>query len=235
VDGFKQRIIGALVLISLAVIFVPMLLDEPHEERTTRSIEIPEEPDFPEVRIEPAQQPVIDDAIEPVPEPEAPPMEIGSSEDEQAAPAPMNSDDTVGSTRQDAQTPADTAQAPPREPAQQPRAPSPTAEPAVPEQPPAVPEQPEAASPSPAEQAVAEAGGYLVQLGSFGSESNAKRLKSSVEDAGFAAYTTHIESGGKTYTRVLAGPFADKDTAAAAKLKLDSEFGLNTLVVVNDR
>src|SRR5690554_6905154 len=49
VDGLKQRIIGALVLISLAVIFVPMVFDEPHSERTSISINIPEEPPFPEV------------------------------------------------------------------------------------------------------------------------------------------------------------------------------------------
>jgi len=49
VDGLKQRIIGALVLISLAVIFVPMVFDEPHSERTSTNIRIPEEPPFPEV------------------------------------------------------------------------------------------------------------------------------------------------------------------------------------------
>jgi len=37
------------VLVSLAVIFVPMVFDEPHSERTSTSINIPEEPPFPEV------------------------------------------------------------------------------------------------------------------------------------------------------------------------------------------
>jgi DedD protein len=49
VNGLKQRIIGALVLVSLAVIFVPMMFDEPHSERKTSAIQIPEEPPFPEV------------------------------------------------------------------------------------------------------------------------------------------------------------------------------------------
>lgn len=48
-NGLKQRIIGALVLVSLAVIFVPMMFDEPHSERETSRIQIPEEPPFPEV------------------------------------------------------------------------------------------------------------------------------------------------------------------------------------------
>ena len=50
-DGLKQRIIGALVLVSLAVIFVPMMFDEPHSERKTSTIQIPEEPPFPEVDV----------------------------------------------------------------------------------------------------------------------------------------------------------------------------------------
>lgn len=50
-NGLKQRIIGALVLVSLAVIFVPMMFDEPHSERETSTIQIPEEPPFPEVEM----------------------------------------------------------------------------------------------------------------------------------------------------------------------------------------
>ena len=50
-NGLKQRIIGALVLVSLAVIFVPMMFDEPHSERETTTIQIPEEPPFPEVEM----------------------------------------------------------------------------------------------------------------------------------------------------------------------------------------
>lgn len=58
-DGLKQRIIGALVLVSLAVIFVPMMFDEPHSERESTTIKIPEEPPFPEVD---APEPELSDA-----------------------------------------------------------------------------------------------------------------------------------------------------------------------------
>ncbi|MEH6357276.1 MAG: sporulation protein, partial [Marinobacter sp.] len=60
-DGLKQRIIGALVLISLAVIFVPMIFDEPHSGRNSTSINIPEEPPFPEVSTEPPPQAAMPD------------------------------------------------------------------------------------------------------------------------------------------------------------------------------
>ena len=75
-DGLKQRLIGALVLISLAVIFVPMLFDEPHPERTSRVIDIPEEPVFPAVQVRSPAQEQLPETIETAPawrieEPEA--------------------------------------------------------------------------------------------------------------------------------------------------------------------
>lgn len=65
-DGFKQRIFGALIIVSLAVIFLPMMFDEPHEERTSRAIDIPAQPDSPGTRIDAPREP------EPVDEPEPP-------------------------------------------------------------------------------------------------------------------------------------------------------------------
>ena len=75
-DGLKQRLIGALVLISLAVIFVPMLFDEPHPERTSRVIDIPDEPVFPAVQVRSPTQEQLPETIESAPawrieEPEA--------------------------------------------------------------------------------------------------------------------------------------------------------------------
>ncbi|MEX2475547.1 SPOR domain-containing protein [Marinobacter sp.] len=102
-DGLKQRIIGALVLVSLAVIFVPMLFDEPHSERTSNSIKIPEEPPFPEVdapepadndapayRLEEPQEPQelgVDEPVEP-PEPAPDLVETASEPEEPEAPEP---------------------------------------------------------------------------------------------------------------------------------------------------
>lgn len=71
-DGFKQRIIGALIIVCLAVIFLPMLFDEPHEERQRQTVDIPPEPDFPEVRVdEPEALAETTSVDEPVDVPEA--------------------------------------------------------------------------------------------------------------------------------------------------------------------
>ncbi|MGM0450835.1 MAG: SPOR domain-containing protein [Pseudomonadota bacterium] len=58
-DGFKQRIIGALIIVSLAVIFLPMLFDEPHQQRRERILEVPPEPEMEPVEVEAPREPEV--------------------------------------------------------------------------------------------------------------------------------------------------------------------------------
>jgi DedD protein len=55
--SLQQRLIGAILLVALGVIFIPVLLDgSGFKSRTTRSIEMPVEPEFPplsEIKLEP--------------------------------------------------------------------------------------------------------------------------------------------------------------------------------------
>ncbi|MCH2157643.1 MAG: SPOR domain-containing protein [Oleiphilaceae bacterium] len=44
VDGLKQRLVGAFVILSLAVIFLPMLFDKPHREGAEAVELVPEKP-----------------------------------------------------------------------------------------------------------------------------------------------------------------------------------------------
>ncbi|WP_252465490.1 SPOR domain-containing protein [Microbulbifer okhotskensis] len=65
-DGFKQRIVGALVLAALAVIFLPSLLDREASGSISETSQIPAEPDIRPIEIaEP--QPVANVAPAPVP------------------------------------------------------------------------------------------------------------------------------------------------------------------------
>lgn len=210
-DGLKQRIIGALVLVSLAVIFVPMMFDEPHSERESTSIKIPEEPPFPEVeapepdvpdtpayrleessgndQAETAQQPVVDEPIEEVSEAEAP-----------EEPAP-----TVEQT--------ETSQSQPDE--------------AEAEEP--VKDEDEAEFTRSLE------GAWVVQLGSFGSAENARNLRNKVREKGYNSHLQQITRGDAELTRVFSGPFAEKAEAEKAKQVLDKSFGLNSLVTSGDK
>ena len=75
--GLKQRIVGALVLVALAVIFLPMLFSREDELRqvVVDAPAMPAKPVIPEVELDPVQvpEPVADDAVPPVePVPQAP-------------------------------------------------------------------------------------------------------------------------------------------------------------------
>lgn len=225
-DGLKQRIVGALVLISLAVIFVPMLFDEPHTERTSKTIEIPEEPAFPSVDVsDPADQP--------------------AASAEEAPSFTLEEQHTVADEPQAMAGSAESAP-PVEEPPQPQIQPEPVPEPqptttAAPQPKPAPAPKPEPVpqSKKPAadksadnpEYARALEGAWLVQLGSFGDAGNASRLRDKVREKGYAAYTQSVERGDVTLTRVFSGPFVSEEEARSAKSRLDKSFSLNSLVM----
>lgn len=194
-NGLKQRIIGALVLVSLAVIFVPMMFDEPHSERETSSIQIPEEPPFPEVEM---------------PEPETTEPPQYRIEETVQAPEPPATTQT-----------AEPAEAPVEEPVEEPVESTRAEEPA---------ENEPTQTAEPAEFTRSLEGAWVVQLGSFGSDENAKRLREQVREKGYSSHLQRVTRGDAEFTRVFSGPFAEKAEAEKAKQALDKAFGLNSLV-----
>ena len=48
-DGLKQRLIGAIVLVSVAVIFVPILFDQDRKKTQDILVDIPARPDIPKL------------------------------------------------------------------------------------------------------------------------------------------------------------------------------------------
>ncbi|MFV8571043.1 SPOR domain-containing protein [Marinobacter sp. SBS5] len=215
-DGLKQRIIGALVLISLAVIFVPMIFDEPHSQRKTTSITIPEEPPFPEVDMpaEPSGDAIgyevtsgngssVTGSSE-----QAPGFRIIEEEKPQRATVAAQSESVQSAPVKQAEAGSVTE----------------TVRPSQPEQVPAKPADEKAEFTRTLE------GAWVVQLGSFGNEGNARRLRDNVIEMGFGAHLQQFSSGDKTLTRVFSGPFVSRADADQAKAKLDQKFGLKSLV-----
>ncbi len=66
-DGLKQRLIGAIVLLALVVIFLPVLFDRESLEPIDRETQIPPEPEIETVVITPPVEPEV---TSPAPEPE---------------------------------------------------------------------------------------------------------------------------------------------------------------------
>lgn len=214
----KQRMVGALVLVALAVIFLPMLFSREDEMRQVR-VEAPEAPAAPsmaQVQVEPVA----------VPEPQVLPEENPVIVDESTAPVQAPS------------TPI--APAPIAVPAPVPApvptpAPAPTvaAKPATP--PPAV--KPEV-KPAPAVASVAkpaagktDANGlpvsWSVQLASLSNRAGAENLQKTLRSQGYNAY---IRSAGGM-NRVYVGPLIERAEAERLRGVISRQQKLNGIVV----
>lgn len=196
-SALKQRLLGAAVLIALAVIFVPMFLSNSpqQQENTTRTLEIPAEPEH---KFETRTLPVATPSA-PVPAPAA--------ED----PNKIVTVDTNAPTKADAH-PED--QAPPAVIAT-----APTPKPVVAPTKPAVPVETPQALQNVAPIA-ATGGRFAINMGIYADQTHANALVANVKKLGFSAYTESTDYQGKAATRVRVGPFADRAAAESARLKI---------------
>jgi cell division protein FtsN len=71
--------------------------------------------------------------------------------------------------------------------------------------------------------------GYLVQVGAFGVEANAKALQSKVAQLGQQSHIEHFD----TLYRVRMGPFATRDEAIQARSALEAS-GISAIVIAAD-
>ena len=80
---------------------------------------------------------------------------------------------------------------------------------------------------------VNSATGWSVQLGSFAAEATARQIVAATKAQGFAASLSAVKVGGKTLHRVRVGPFADREAAEAALSKLKHTYTQASLVAPN--
>jgi DedD protein len=208
--AYKQRMVGALVLVALAVIFLPMLFSRQDEQRhvTVEAPSAPQAPAMPQVQVEPVV----------VPEPQALPQEpVPSDEDiaEQETPVPVAP-----------VAPAPTAKAvtPPAAPV---LAPTTAAKPTV------APTQPITAAPGKPDttQSRVDANGlsvsWSVQLASLTSRESAEKLQKSLRSQGYNAYIRTAD--GKN--RVFVGPLIERAEADRLRDLLSRQQNLKGFVV----
>ncbi|RON67292.1 SPOR domain-containing protein [Pseudomonas fluorescens] len=205
--AYKQRMVGALVLVALAVIFLPMLFSRQDEQRqvTVDAPAAPNAPAVPQVQLEPVA----------VPEPQALPQE------------PVPTDEEVAE---------DTAPAASTAPAPAPTAPiaiaKPTAPPAVAKPIPA-PAQPIAAASAKPDttQSRVDANGlsvsWSVQLASLSSRASAESLQKTLRSQGYNAYIRSAD--GKN--RVFVGPLIERAEADRLRDLLGRQQNLKGFVV----
>ena len=198
-SSLKQRLLGAAVLIALAVIFVPMFLSDSaprtSAEMETRNLAIPPAPD------REFQQRVL--PLDPAPA-SAPPAAAPT------APAPPE--------RVDAPAGEPVASAPAAPATKAPGAPQPVDAPR--ETAPAAGTAPSPAATPPVTAGTAADSRFYVHLGVYAESANANELVASLKKAGHSAFTEPTRYQGKAAERVRVGPYPSRAAAEAARLRI---------------
>ena len=206
-SGLKQRLLGAAVLIALAIIFVPMFLGNspPRETSAIQNLDIPP---LPERKFETRTLPIEPAKPAAAPAPAAPPNPDKIVTVDTKAPPSFEAPDKPAEKG----APADKAT---------PAAPAPTPKPmSASEAKPSAPEKPsngESAAPA----APATAGGrFTVNLGIYADQGHADALIARLKKTGYNAFAEPTEYQGKPAQRVRVGPYASRADAEAARLKI---------------
>lgn len=202
--AYKQRMVGALVLVALAVIFLPMLFSRQDEQRqvVVEAPAAPEAPSLPQVQVEPVV----------VPEPQAlPEEEPVPTEEEMAAP----------STPVQPSVPV-VKPAPAPVVAAKPAAPVPAPKPVAPQ--PAAPGKPDVG------QSRIDPNGlpisWSIQVASLGNREGADALQKKLRSQGYNAYIRSAD--GKN--RVFIGPLIERAEADRLRDLLDRQQNLKGFV-----
>ncbi|MEX0297045.1 SPOR domain-containing protein [Pseudomonas putida] len=206
--GMKQRMVGALVLVALAVIFLPMLFTREDEMRQVRveAPQAPAMPSLPEVKVEPVA----------VPEPQPLPQEP------QQAPVVVNESSAPVATPSQPITPSPQTQA---QVQPKPQAPAPASKAQV---------QP-AATPAPAASATAPSKidvnglpvSWSIQLASLSNRAGAENLQKTLRSQGYNAY---IRSAGGM-SRVYVGPLIERAEAERLRDAINRQQKLKGFVI----
>jgi DedD protein len=215
--ALKQRLIGAAVLVALAVIFLPMLVDGPEPQTGTSAVPL-DIPAPPERSFETRELPVAPATPSPAAATpaSADPDRIVTIEAENAKPPEAMPEDLAPVA---VSAPNAAVAAPPPSTPPGPATPGAAPPPAAITTP--LPAATAPAAPAPATGALpaaAPGGRYVVNLGSYGNTANADALVASMKRAGLPAYADNVALGGKAARRVRVGPFAQKGEAEAARL-----------------
>lgn len=200
-SALKQRLLGAAVLIALAIIFLPMFLSGsgPKQESETVNLEIPPAPnrEF-ETRVLPVESVRQDASRFP---------EVTAGEIERVTTVDTNAPPRVDARPEDVK-PVAVAPTPAKPATPAATVPAPIVDPV------------KVATPPQVAAGVGAVGQYLVHLGVYTSAKNADDLVATLKRGGFAAFSEATEIQGKSAQRVRVGPFGGRAEAEAARIRI---------------
>jgi len=220
--ALQKKLVGAGVLILLAVIFIPMIFDckKPSEEEVSMQIKLPPKKivEIPN-RLGPASEPTPPLAVQPEQEADVVVPLVPAVEDtEKPAPAPA------------AAVIPPPVPAPVVKPVVAERKPEPAKVAPKPAEPKPVTKAPETAKAPVAAGSFGESG-FVVQVGSFSQERNAAVLASRLASSGFPAFVERSNSAGKWVYRVKVGPRPSRNAADDLRQRLIDKEQLQGIIV----
>lgn len=194
----RQRLIGAVAIVLLLVVFVPMVLDsEPRPSRNEPSLTIPPK-----------------DSPPPLPMP-APAATQGAMRGEASAKAAQPAKAPEPAKIEPLKVEPAKAEPARVEPAKVEPAKVEPAKPAEPPKAAGVTPQPAAKTPPPP-----RLEGFAVQVGAFRDDEKLRQAREKLTGAGIAHYTERLDNPRGALTRLRAGPFPTREAADAAAAKL---------------
>jgi DedD protein len=220
----KERLIGAAVLVAFGVWIIPWVLDgrqEP-EPPPAATLELPAPNDVSPIRTETLrldEDPTSSALTSPesIDAPRVPAARVAGERPEMqaAVPEPASAPPAPATRPAAAATPDVAAAEPEPEPEPEPE------------------RETEAEPPAALRAAAASGPGWIVQLGSFGDEENARRLAERVETYGYAAQESPFRSGGRVMHRVRLAPEPSRAEAEALAASLGAH-GFVAQVLASD-
>jgi len=208
IDGLKQRLVGAFVILSLAIIFLPMIFDKPHDATRASIVAVPPKPDHSPVEVKEPKKPQFERIdIDPADKRVKPLSQIAASPDKSSgANAPdKNTSNAPASSAKNKESESSRVNSVKKS-----------------EDKPAVAHLP------------AFNNVWMVQLGTFSDSKNAYRLRDRLREDGFDGHTKAVQIDGKSAVRVFTGPFVNKRDAERVKKKVDDKYRVNSLLIFFD-
>ena len=191
--ALKERVIGAAVLVVIAVLIVPIFLDgpSPDSENVQESITLPGQDG------ESVKQKTI----------------VLDRDRDQPVPAPLEGDEPKAEEPETEQPKAEEPKAEPDKVVTQVKEEAPAVAKPEPKKTPA----------DPAAAAQSSTGMWAVQLGSFSSQENAERLAADLRKQGYAAFLSQLQTSSGKLHRVRVGPQKNRAEAESVASKLSAK------------
>ncbi len=203
----KQRLVGALVLLSGGVVLWSVLFTGPAAYKVDRRTQIPPAPDIAPV---PEVAPQMPEGIAPVETPLLPADDGRNEPEPEVADAATPPVQIADKTKPEPESKPEPKPAPVARESQAPAKPALTADSNLP---------------------VA----WEVQVASFGQKANADKLKDKLQAQGYKAYVKRVSRAKGDIYRVLVGPKVSQADALQDKRAIEKHFDLKTLLVRFER